>query len=118
MYQIPDRRAPEVVPEHRPDLRAPAGPLPRAAEILDPLPPVPPPEVREEMRDDPPELPLERPHLLDLGRDERLEVGRQVDQPAFLVLRLARVEANGAALQVDCRSARDNTSLCVRQPRA
>jgi hypothetical protein len=38
VYQIPDRRAPEVVPEHRSDLRAPAGPLPRAAEILDPLP--------------------------------------------------------------------------------
>ena len=54
--QSPDRRAPEVVPQHRPDLGAPAGPLPRAAEILDPLPPVPPPEVREKMRDDPPEL--------------------------------------------------------------
>jgi hypothetical protein len=35
--------------------------------------------VREEMRDDPPERPLESPHLLDLGRDEQLEVGRQVD---------------------------------------
>ena len=71
VYQIPNRRAPEVVPEHRPDLGAPAGPLPRAAEILDPLPPVPPPEVREEMRDDPPERPLEGPHLLYLGRTLR-----------------------------------------------
>lgn len=67
------------MPEHRPDPGAPAGPLPRAAEILDPLPPVPPLEVQEEMRDDPPERPLEGPHLLDLGRDEHLEVGREID---------------------------------------
>jgi hypothetical protein len=68
VYQIPDRRAPEVVPEHRPDLRAPAGPLPCAAEIFDPFPPVPPPEVREEMRDGPTELPLEGPHLRRVPR--------------------------------------------------
>ena len=45
----------------------------------DPRPPVPPPEVREKMRNDPPKLPLEGPHMLNLGHNEYLEVGRQVD---------------------------------------
>jgi hypothetical protein len=59
VYQIPNGRAPEVVAQPLARLRAAAGTLPRLAKILNPLHPVPAPGVREEMRDDPPELPLE-----------------------------------------------------------
>ena len=67
------------------------------------------------MRDDPPELPLEGRHLLDLGHDEYLEVGRQVDHPAFLVLRLARVEANGPRLKVHLPE-RERPHLALHPP--
>jgi hypothetical protein len=79
VYQIPDGGATGVVAQPRPDC-ATAGTLSRPAKILNP-PRCRPPGVREEMRDDPPELPLEGQHLLGLGRDEHLEVGWEVHQP-------------------------------------
>src|SRR5215470_15687066 len=57
-------------------------------------------EMREHGGDDPPERPLQCLHTVQVGLQKRLQFRGEVDDAAFVVLRLAGVEADRSGVKV------------------
>ena len=88
---------------------------PGLPEVAPPRPLPRPTEVREQIRDHAPELPLQPPHALHLRAELGVEIGGQVDHPPVVVLRGVGVEPQRPGVEVQL-STFDGEHLALASP--